>query len=106
MKNRDGSAVTGCVNPAESRIELNYIRSISHRQKRNRLVFVEIEYGHQIVFFTREKHTVMLGIERHAVVSFAPSNRVSSNHLVGRRIDDGKDVLILQVDVHFAGYRV
>src|ERR1700722_5259825 len=102
MKNRDGSAVTGCINPAESRIELNYIRSISHRQKRNRLVFVEIEDGHQTVFFTREKRTVMLGIERHTVVSLAPSYRVPSNHFVGCRINDGKNVLILQVDVDFA----
>src|ERR1700719_3505979 len=81
-KNRDGSAVTGGISPAEFRVELNYIRSISHRQKRNRLVFVEIEDGHEIVFFTREKRTVMLGIERHAVVFFAPSNRIPSHHLV------------------------
>jgi hypothetical protein len=32
-------------------------------------------------------------VQRHAVVSFAFPNGIASNHLIGRRINDGENVL-------------
>jgi len=40
-------------------------------------------------------------VKRHAVVSLALPNRIPSNNLVSRGIDDGKDVLVLQVTYTF-----
>ena len=34
------------------------------------------------------------------MVSFAFRNGIASNHLIGRRINDGENVLVLQVDVN------
>src|ERR1700686_5077006 len=106
MKNGDGSAVTGRINPAESRIELNDIRSFGHREKGDRLVFVEVEDSHQIILFAREKGAMVLGIECQAVISFAASYWIPPNHLVRYWINDRKNVLILQVDVDFARDRI
>ena len=40
-------------------------------------------------------------IERHPMILFAASYGIFSNYRVGCRIDDGKHVLILQVEVDF-----
>ena len=39
-------------------------------------------------------------IECHPVITFAASDRVSSNDLIRRRIYHSEDILILQVDVY------
>ena len=51
VKNRNGTAVTGGVNAAEARIELDHVRTICHREIRDGFVFIEIEYGHKIILF-------------------------------------------------------
>lgn len=45
----------------------------------------------------------MLRVKRHSVVTLAPPNGISLYHLVRQRIDDRKDVLILQIDIDLAG---
>src|SRR6201984_177164 len=97
MENRDGAAVARRIDASQSRIKTDYIRSIGHREKRNRLVFVEVEDGHQVFAFAREESAMVLGIDRHPVISFAASYRIPSDYLVGRRINDRKNVLILQI---------
>ncbi len=66
-------------------------------------VLVQIEDGHQVVLFTREKRAVMLRVQRHSVIALASPNGISPYNLVRHRIDDRKDVLVLQIDVHLAG---
>lgn len=48
----------------------------------------------------------MLRIKRHSVIAFAPPNGISPYHLVRCGLNDRKDVLILEIDVHFAGYGI
>lgn len=43
---------------------------------------------------------------RHSVVPLAPSDRIPSNDLVGCRINDRENVVVLQVYINFAGDRV
>ncbi len=43
---------------------------------------------------------MVFGVQRHAVVSFAFSDWIPSNDLVRCRINDGENVLVLQVDIH------
>ena len=45
-KNGDSTAVARGIDPIQSGIKTDYIRSIGHRQERNRPVFVEIEHSH------------------------------------------------------------
>src|SRR5438309_1245460 len=45
----------------------------------------------------------MLRVRRHSMIALAPPNGISPYHLVRCGIDDRKDVLILEIDVHLAG---
>ena len=42
---------------------------------------------------------MVLGVERHAVISLALPDRIAPNHLVGRWIDYCKYILVLQIHV-------
>src|SRR5260370_38213744 len=106
MKHGDGTAVTGDINPVEARIELDDVRSVRHRKKSDRFVFVEVENRHQIVFFTRQKRAVMLRVKAHAVVSLAAADWIAAYYFVVRGIDDGKNVLILEIYIGFLGDRI
>src|SRR6266849_7566483 len=97
MKHGDGAAITGDINPVEARIELDDVRSVRHRKKSDRCVFVEIEYRHQIVFFTRQKSPVMLRVKTHAVVSLAAADWIAAYYFVVRGIDDRENILILEI---------
>ena len=66
-------------------------------------MLIQIEDSHQVVLLTREKRAVMLQVKRHSVISLALPNRISPHHLICRRINDRKDVLILQINVYLAG---
>lgn len=52
VKHRDRATVASNINPSKSRVEFDYIGTVCEREIRDRLVFVEIEYRHQIVFLT------------------------------------------------------
>src|SRR5207248_2511567 len=100
----DGSTVTSGVNAAQSRIKLDHIRTTRHVEIRDRLVLIKIKYGHWIVFFARQKSTMMFRIERHSVVAFATSDRIAPDHLVRCGVDHGKDILILQIHIYLASH--
>src|SRR6266851_3651405 len=51
MENRDGAAVARRIDAIQSGIKTDYIRCLGHRQERNRLVFIKIKDGHQVVAF-------------------------------------------------------
>jgi hypothetical protein len=102
MENGDGSAVARGIDAIKSGIKTDYIWIIGHWQKRNWLVLIKIKDGHQVVAFAREKNAMVLGIDCHAVISFAASYRIPPNHLVHYWINDRKNVSILQVDVCLA----
>src|SRR5260370_1797166 len=106
MKHRDGAAVTSDINPVEARIELDDVRSVRHWKKGDGLVFVEVEDRHQIVSFTRQKRPVMFRVERHAVVSLAAADWIAAYYFVVRRIDDGENILILEIYIDFPGHRI
>src|SRR2546430_4548696 len=59
MKNGDGTAVARDVDALKPRIELDDIRSVCQRQKRNGDVLVQIEDGHQFVPFTGKERAVV-----------------------------------------------
>ncbi len=88
------------VDPPESRVELDDVRPTSQRQKRHGLMRVQVEHRHQLVPLAREKRPVVLRVQGHAVVAFTAPNRVTADHLIGRRIGHRENVLILQIDIH------
>src|SRR5215813_672312 len=45
----------------------------------------------------------MLRVECHSVITLAFSNTVSADNFISLRVDDCKDILILKIDVNFAG---
>ena len=49
---------------------------------------------------------MMLGIESHPVISLAAPNRKAPHNFIGYRIDDCKNVLILQIHVHLTRYGI
>jgi len=49
---------------------------------------------------------MVLRVERYAVISLAFPNRIATNQSIGRRINDGENILVLQVDVNLARHRV
>src|SRR5258708_13209963 len=106
MKHGEGAAVTGDINPVEARIELDDVRSVRHRKKSDRFVFVEVENRHQIVFFTRQKRAVMLRVKTHAVVSPAAADWIAAYYFVVRGIDDGENILILEIYINFLCDRI
>src|SRR6267378_4301860 len=71
LEHRDSSARTRHVNPLETGIEFDYVRTARHRQKGDGLVSVQIE-------------------DRHKVVPFAPSHRIAPYRFIRGRIDDGE----------------
>src|SRR6266853_3881761 len=106
MKHGDRTAVTGDINPVEARIELDDVRSVHHRKKGDGFVFVEIENRHQIIFFTGQKSPVMLRVKTHAVVSLAAADWIAAYYFVVRGIDDGENILILEIYIDFLGDRI
>src|SRR5262249_14208794 len=73
---------------------------------RDRSMAIEIENRQGIVSLAREKCPMVLRVDRHAVVALTAVNRVTPNHRVSSRIDDGKHILVLQVDVDSSGDRI
>src|SRR6185436_15874374 len=45
---------------------------------------------------------MVFGIERHAVIAFAVSDRVTPHNVVGRRVDHGEHILLLKIYVDLA----
>src|SRR3989441_11105870 len=103
MEDGNSAAVTRDIDAAETSIELDDIRSVCKREKGDRYMLVQIEDGHQIVFFACKKGAAMLRVQRHSVISLTLPNRIFPYHLVRRGINDHKDVLVLQIDVYLTG---
>ena len=95
MKNGDGPAVARRIDAIQAGIKTDYIRTLRHREKGNRFVLIEIENGHHVVPLAREESAMVRGIECHAVIPFATSDRISSDNFIRNRINDCKNVLIL-----------
>src|SRR3954471_3217130 len=106
MKNGNGAAVTGDIDAAETSIEFDDIRPVSQRQKGDGRVLVQIEDGHQVVLFAREKCAVVLRVKRHSVIALAVPDGISTYNFVSCWIDDCEDVQVLQIDVYLAGYGI
>ena len=104
VKNGNSAAVACSVDAAQTGIIFDDIWSVSKREKGDWCVLVQIEDGHQVVLFAREKSTMMLRIKRHSVIALAVPDGISTYNFVSRRIDDREDVLVLQVDVYLTGY--
>src|SRR5207248_9485281 len=81
MKNGDGTAVARDVDALKPRIELDDIRSVCQRQKRNGYVLVQIEDGHQFGSFTGTERAVVLRVKRHAVISLAFPDQIGRAHV-------------------------
>src|SRR5690349_2337758 len=69
-------------------------------------MFIKIKNSHQIILLAGKKYPMMLRINCHAMIALTTSDRVSCHYLVSRWIDDGEQVLILQVNVHFSCNRI
>ena len=63
---------------------------------------LQVEDRQDEVALARQEGSVMRDVERHAVVAFAPGDRVPRDDRVPARVDRGEDVLVLQVDVDAA----
>src|SRR5258708_10703537 len=103
LKYRDGTARTGHVNSLETTIEFDYVWTARHRQKGNGLVRVEIEDRHQVVPFARQEGAMVFRLERHPMIPFTASHRITPYHFIRHRIDDRENILVLEVDVHLLG---
>jgi len=106
LKDGNRPARTRHVNSLESWIDLDYVGSSRHGQKGDGLILIEIENRHELVSFTGKKSTVMFRVKRHAVVSFAPPNRILGDDFVLLGIDDRKNVVILEIHVDLACNRI
>src|SRR5215472_12857950 len=95
MKNGNGTAVARHVDTLEAGIEFDDVGSASQRQKGDGRVFVEVEYGHQLVSLTGKERAVVLRIERHTMITLALPNRIAAQDFVVRGIDDRKNVQVL-----------
>src|SRR5882724_13414638 len=103
LEDRDRSTRAGDVNSLQSRIELDDVGSTRHRQECDRLVLVEIEHSHKLVSFAREEGPMVLWVKGHPVISLAASHGITPYDLIRSRIDDGKNILILQIHVNLLG---
>jgi hypothetical protein len=56
-----------------------------------------------VVSLAGEEGAMVLYVERHAVVAFAPLDRIAPDYLVGRWIDGSKFIAVLQVHVAHRG---
>ena len=64
---------------------------------------VQIEDRHKVVPFAREEGAMVFRVESHPVIPFAASHRIAPYHFIRGRIDDGENIPVLEVDVHFLG---
>src|SRR5438132_14284540 len=103
MEDGNSAAVTRDIDAPETGIEFDDIRSVRKREKGDWCVLVKVDDGHQVVLFAGEKCAMMLWVQRHSVISVASPNGISPYNLVRHRINDRKDVLVLQIDVYLAG---
>src|SRR5262249_34568166 len=105
-KYRDRAAGTSDVDPLESWIVLDHVTARSAREISNRFICVEVKDRHQIVAFAFKESSVVLRIERHPMVSPAFSYLIAADDRVRCWVDDGKNVLVLEIDVDFPRDRV
>src|SRR6266851_5654404 len=88
LEYRDSSTRTGHIHALQSRVEFDDVGPSGHRQKRNRLVFVEIEHSHQVISLAGKEGAVMLRVQGHPVISFASADWIPPDDFVRRGIDD------------------
>src|SRR6266487_3212841 len=106
LKHRNGVAGTSDVDSLQSGIEFDDVSSRSRREVGNRFVSIKIEDGHPVIDFALKKRAMMFRIERHAVIAFALSYRITRCNFVRRRIDHGEEVLVLEIDVDLARHGI
>src|SRR6185369_4334523 len=87
LEHRNCAAGTSDVDAVQARIEFDDVTSSRCGQMRNRLMSIKIDHGHHVVPFALEKRAMIFGIERHSVIAFALSYRVTPNNFVGGWID-------------------
>src|SRR5512135_2237980 len=99
----NGAAVAGFVDAAQSGMVLDDVAAFSQRQVDEGRVLFQVEDGHQVVVFAGKKGAAVLHVQSHAVIAAAAAHAVAGHHLVGLRVNDGENILVLQIHVHLAG---
>src|SRR5471030_1491606 len=106
LKYLDGSAVTRNIDPAKTGIKSHHVSAIRDGQGGDHTMLVEIKDSHLITVFADQKRAAVLDIQRHAVVSLARINAVAGLHGVSCRINHGKRVLVLEIEINQFGHRI
>src|SRR5438270_4626359 len=63
LKNRDGAAITGGIDPLQATIKFDYIWIGRHRQESDRLMFIQVEHRHQVTIVTREECAMVIRVK-------------------------------------------
>src|SRR3984893_7932440 len=106
VKYGNGAAVASNVHASQAGIELDDFRSTRHRQKCNGRMRIQIEHRHQFISLARQEGAMVFGIECHSMISLTSSDRIPPDDLIDCGINDRKNILVLQIDVHLPRYRV